>query len=238
MRKILFLLMAALAFVSCRVNTGKRVKGNGNVNSETRNVDQASRVKISGNFQVELVKGRPGVRIEADENLLRYIVTRNENGWLVIRSRENYRLRSEHPIRVFVSTDAVEAIHIAGSTKVRSAGKFDGSEKLDIDIAGSGEVDMNVNTPVVAVDIAGSGEVRLEGETRDATVDIKGAGSYDASQLLTEKTEVDITGSGEANVHADVSLDAHIIGSGTVYYRGNANVKSKTTGSGKIARMQ
>lgn len=234
MKNILLLATLVLAISSCRVNLGKRIKGNGNVTSESRDVDGFSRIKIRGGMTVELVHGASSVRVEADENLMRYIVTREEDGWLVIRTRDNVNLRSSKPIKVYVSADRISAVNIAGSGNLVGRGKFAGADKLDIDVAGSGDVTLDVNTPNVSVDIAGSGNVTLSGETRDARVNITGSGNYDAEELMTETTDIDIAGSGDATVHADQRLKADVLGSGNVYYRGKATVNSKSTGSGKV----
>jgi hypothetical protein len=132
----------------------------------------------------------------------------------------------------------INAIKVTGSGNVSARGKFSGAEKLDIDIAGSGEVDIEVNTPKVIVDIAGSGNLTLTGETRDAIVNLAGSGNYDGYGLLTENTKIDIAGSGEAFVHADISLDADLVGSGGVSYRGKATVKSNTLGSGRVKHVE
>jgi hypothetical protein len=237
MKKLLVALAVILSVTSCHVNFNKTIKGNGKMSSEERNVSDLSRIKIRGGVNVEVVPGGSSLRVEADDNLLRYIETKEEHGWLVIKTRDNVNLKSNHPIRVYVSTDVLTAINIAGSGHIKGAGKFNHGDKLDVDIAGSGDVSLDVNTPRVRVDIRGSGSVTLSGETRDANVDISGSGSYWAEYLLTENTDIDIKGSGDAKVHADNTLDASVLGSGSVYYRGKANVHTNTGGSGKVRAM-
>lgn len=237
MKHILLLMLIGLGLLSCRVGVGEKIKGNGKFTSEPRDVGRFSRVEVRGGISVELVPGQPSVRVEADENLLRHIITREENGWLIIRTKDHVRLRSSRPIRVYVSTEELSAVNIAGSGSVTGRGKFSGADKLDIDVAGSGNVDLDVNTPKVSVDIAGSGNVSLAGETRDARVNITGSGNYQAEDLMTENTDIDIAGSGDARLHADQTLKADVLGSGNVYYRGKASVRSQTTGSGKVKPM-
>lgn len=237
MKNISLLLFIGLSVLSCRVGVGEKIKGNGKITSETRDAGQFSRVEVRGGINVELVPGKPSVRVEADENLLRHIITKEENGWLVIRTRNYVRLRSSKPIRVYVSAEEITAVNIAGSGSLTGRGKFSGADRLNIDVAGSGNVDLDVNTPTVNVDIAGSGNVQLAGETRDARVNITGSGNYQAEELLTETTDIDITGSGDARIHADLNLKADVLGSGNVYYRGKASVRSQTTGSGKVKPM-
>jgi hypothetical protein len=237
MRKFLIGLTIILSVVSCHINLNKTIKGSGRMSSEERNVSDVSRIKIRGGINVEVVPGASSLTVEADDNLLRYIETKEENGWLVIKTKDNVNLKSNHKIRVYISTDMLTAINIAGSGYVKGAGKFSGAQKLDVDIAGSGDVVLAINTPKVRVDIRGSGSVTLSGETRDANVDIAGSGNYLAEDLFTENTDIDIKGSGDAKVHADNTLDASVLGSGSVYYRGKASVHSNTAGSGRVRAM-
>jgi hypothetical protein len=238
MKKTLSAVVIILIAASCHVNMSKTIKGNGRMTSEERSVSDLSRIKIRGGINVEVVPGVSLLKVEADENLLRYIETKEENGWIIIKTKDNFNLRSNHPIRVFISTDVISAVNIAGSGSLKGDGKFDGAGALDIDIAGSGDVTLAVNTPKVNVDIRGSGSVTLSGETRNASVDIAGSGNYMAENLLTESTDIDIKGSGDAKVHADNTLDANLLGSGSVYYRGKANVHTNTAGSGRVRPME
>ncbi len=238
MKSLLLISLIAITTFSCNVKMNKRIKGNGNVTTQTRTVDEVTRIKVRGGINVELVPGTStSVRVEADENLQRYIITDNEDGWLVVKTRDHVNLKSDNPIKVYVSADMINTINIAGSGNVQGKGKFTGANKLEIDVAGSGDVNMNVNTPRVIVDIAGSGNVILSGETKDARINIAGSGNYDAEELMTETTDIDIAGSGDAKVHADVSLKADVFGSGNIYYRGKANVRTNSTGSGKVKSM-
>jgi hypothetical protein len=238
MKKILSAVIVILVAASCHVNMNKTVRGNGRMTSEERSVSDLSRIKIRGGINVEVVPGASLLKVEADENLLRYIETIEENGWVIIKTKDNFNLKSNHPIMVFISTDLLSAVNIAGSGSLKGAGKFDGAGALDVDIAGSGDVTLAVNTPKVNIDIRGSGSVTLSGETRNATIDIAGSGNYMAADLLTENTDIDIKGSGDARVHADNTLDATLLGSGSVYYRGRASVHTNTAGSGRVRQME
>jgi len=100
MKKLLFALFILLVTISCRVNYNKTVRGNGNVSTENRSFTDLSRIKIRGGINVEVVPGAASLKVEADENLVRYIETREENGWIVIKTKDNTNLKSSNPIRV------------------------------------------------------------------------------------------------------------------------------------------
>jgi hypothetical protein len=235
MRYILFCI-GCLVLTSCH-NFNKTVKGNGDITKQSREIGNITKIKIEGGIDVELRQGSPSVKVEADDNLQSYVITREEHGWLVIKTKDHVNLKSDHTVKVYVSADMISAIRIAGSSNLVATGKFSGAEKMDIDVAGSGEVAIEVNTPKVMVNIAGSGKVTLTGDTRDADVDIAGSATYDAMNLLTENTNISMAGSGDATVFADISLKADLVGSGNVSYRGKATVKASSIGSGRVTRI-
>jgi len=234
MRNISLLFILFIACTSCHVNFNKRINGNGNNITESRKIDNISKVKIQGGIDVELQPGSAAVQVQADENLQEYIVTREEDGWLIVTTRDNVNLRSNNPIKVLVNADMVSAIKVTGSGNVIAKGKFSGADKMDIDITGSGEADIEVNTPKVLVDITGSGNVRVSGETKDADIEMRGSGNFNGGELMTENTSVSVMGSGNATVYADISLDATVRGSGNIFYKGKAEVKKHKSGSGSI----
>jgi len=238
MRNILF--YSGILFISgsCNIISSETVHGNGKMTSETRNVSGASRIESRGFFDIEIVKGTsPSVKIDADENLVPYIITRMEDGNLVIRTKEDISLSSDDKIKVTVTTDKLEEVEVAGSGNITSADKFDGSDHLKLSIAGSGDMKLQVNTPKVESSIAGSGNITLSGETKESKIEIFGNGDYNADGLQSENVTVQIAGSGSAKVFSSVNLDVNIAGSGDVYYKGTPSIKQTVAGSGSIKSM-
>lgn len=239
MRKILVLAVLATALsTSCNLVLDRTVTGNGNITTQERDVSNADRISSMGSFDIDIVYGSPAsVTIKADENLMPYIVTAMEEGKLVIRAKEHYNLRSDKGIRVTVVTDKLEEVQIAGSGNVKSSDKFSGSDHLKIGVAGSGDVELNINTPDIESSIAGTGNITLHGETRNSKIEIAGMGDYMAGDLMSENVEIHIAGSGNADVFAENKLEIHIAGSGDVNYRGKATVTQDIAGSGKITKI-
>ena len=234
----LLALVAVVSLTSCDMLFKKTIYGNGNTQTEERNVDGTDKIRSYGSFDVVIIQGsNSSVKVEADENLLPYIVTENKDGGLVIRAKENYNLSSDNKIKVTVTTDKLSEVEVAGSGNVRGEGKFIGSDHLKISIAGTGDISLEINTPEIDSHIAGTGNISLTGETKDSKIEIAGMGDYDAERLLSENVEIRIAGSGNAKVHAENSLDIHIAGSGNVDYSGSPNVKQEIAGSGKINKV-
>ena len=240
MKRILCLLaLIVITGTSCNWMGFRRIKGNGVLGTETRNISRAQNIKLAGSYDVEITQGPvTSVKVEADENIIPYIITREEDGYLVIKSRNNYSFSSEHDIKIYITTDKLEKLHLAGSGNIIGKNKFTGGSKLELKIAGSGDIKMEANTPDIEADIAGSGSITLAGETKDERIKISGVGDFNGDQLKAENANVKIAGSGNVKVFAEMNLDISIAGVGSVYYKGAANVKQHIAGSGEVKKIE
>lgn len=91
--------------------------------------------------------------------------------------------------------------------------------------------------PSLAVSIDGSGEVYAAGRTEAVDLDISGSGEADLSGLETRDADVDISGSGEAMVGPTGAARISISGSGDVELtRRPATLNQSISGSGDISQ--
>lgn len=230
------LLVFVLLGASCRF-MGKRVVGNRNVETEGRSVSSATKIKVMGGMDVILDSGATLVRVEAESNILPYIITNVDDGWLEIRMKRNISITTHDPIKVYITTPNVYSVQIGGSGNVTGNKKFYSDKPIKIDIGGSGNVSLQVHAPKVDANIGGSGNIEVSGETRDVDVSIGGSGNFRGEDLKAENAKVKIAGQGDVTVFADVNLQANIVGHGDIKYRGNASVNKKVVGSGSVTKL-
>lgn len=241
MKRIVFLLILAISVIvsSCNFMGYHRIHGNGHVITEERALARVEKIKLSGVLDMELSPApATSVKIEADENVLPYVITRMEDGFLVVRMRDHILLSDAHPIKVYVTTPRLEEVHLSGSGNITGKGRFTGADRLKAKVSGIGNIVMEVNTPEVDATINGSGSITLSGETRNEEIQISGIGDFHGDGLKAETAKVKISGSGNARLYADKSLDARIAGIGSVYYKGNPAISQKISGSGSIQKQE
>ncbi|WP_298732169.1 head GIN domain-containing protein [uncultured Chitinophaga sp.] len=229
--------ISAISLTSCNVTGQNRVKGSGNVTKEERSVDAFSELSVRGSMDVYLTQGpSKAAVIEAEDNLIPYIEFDRDGDKLIIRERRNTNIRATRAIKIYLTTPELESIGLAGSGNIKLENKFSNNTHMKLNVSGSGNLSGAINSPEVDANIAGSGNITVEGESRDLEVDIAGSGNFRGQQLLSEKAEVTIAGSGDASVHASVNLEAKIAGSGDVHYKGSPQVNSKIAGSGSVKK--
>jgi hypothetical protein len=234
----LVLVISAVALSSCFYFDGERVRGNGDVKTEERSLSDFNGIESHGSFDVYLTTDSSySVKVEADENLLDYIVTEVDGRELEIRTRRGYSLRPSETVKVYVSAPRFRVVNSSGSGNVYGKNAILSDDDLEVGISGSGNIDLDVKAGKVSADIAGSGSITLDGEADAIRSSIAGSGDIKAANLRTREAKVHIAGSGNAALQATDKLDVEIAGSGDVRYSGEAKVNSHIAGSGSVRKI-
>jgi len=239
MNKLFVLLFVAfVSFSSCRFVTGQRIRGNGNVRTETRFPGSFKSVASHGSFDVFVSSGEQAVKIEAEENLLPYIETYVEGYTLHVETKDNYWLSPGRKVKIFVSCPDYESIRSYGSGDIIGESKITNSSKLELGVNGSANIKMEIDAPEINTETNGSGDIYLKGETKSFEGEIHGSGDIKALDLRSGDATIKIYGSGDADVFVEGKLDVHVAGSGDVNYRGNAQISSSVAGSGRVKKVE
>ncbi len=219
MKKILvislcFLLLLTTA-CSITINGPTTVRGSGNIKSETRSVSGFTGVQLSSSADVEISFGdTESVSVEADDNLLPYIRTYVRAGTLVIDTQTLTSISTSSQVRVTIVMKSLEQAAVAGSGNITIS---------------------DLNAQDVAFNLPGSGKITASGTANGVTITLNGSGDIDCGALQAKSANVKIFGSGNITVNVSDSLNATILGSGNIQYRGNpSNVTKSISGSGNI----
>ncbi len=226
-----------LLLSSCSNFMGKRIRGNGKISTETRTAATFTGVKVSGAIDLYVSTGATAaIRVDADENLLKYIIVENEGDMLKIRTKNGVNLKPSRAIRVYVSAPAFSRLEASGACDIYTENKIVNQGTMQVDLSGASDARLELNAPRVNVDVSGAGSVTLKGETRDFNVDGSGSTDIKCYELLAENTKVDISGAGSAEVFASIKLDVEVTGAADVKYKGNATVNQRVSGAGSVKK--
>jgi hypothetical protein len=213
MKKILIIsLVGILVFSSCNWH---KIRGNGSIKTETRDVAAFENVKCDGGYDVQInCQEKQSLTIETDENLLSRIKTEVHNNTLHIDTKG-----------ILFPTDGIRiTISVPNITEFTANGSTDG----DIN---------NINNNTLEIGINGSGKLHLNGKSGTVKINTSGSSKIDATSLISEDSDIQINGSGNIQVYAANSVSVQINGSGTVKYKGEPkSVNQQINGSGKIIK--
>lgn len=229
--RLLLSILFLLALNACNCITGE-----GDVISEERQVSAFTKIKLSAATKVILRQDSVfHLKIDGQANILDLLKTEVRSKTLSIDF--GFRcVRDAKDVTIYLSMPRLEGIDVSGSGKVICLRKFR-TQDLELDISGSGEIIIDLSAREIESGVNGSGEIEITGTTKKHTIDINGSGQVYAYDLRSSDTRVKISGSGDAKVFAVGSLNASVLGSGSVYYKGNPDVRTKINGSGKVQKI-
>ena len=235
MKKLFFMLAAAAALLTS--SSCKKVVGEGDLQTETRNITDFSGVSASIGGKI-YYKIDPVYKVEitAQRNILDVIEATKTSGHLLLKVKEGVRIKSNEEITVNISAPTADYLHLSGTGDLAVIGNIN-AVNLDMAISGTGNITVqSVSvTDKINANISGTGDITVQsGVAKNEDLRISGSGKLFIDGVIAEKATTTISGSGDMQVNLSQALDATISGSGSVYYRGHPLISTSISGSGKV----
>lgn len=199
------------------------ISGNSILDSLHQEISKFDTIEVLGPFEITLQKGnRHKITIVGESNLIPYVEFDVNKNKLVLRTSNNKRLdsKTDNPIHITLTAKELSEIYVLGSSKISSSNSLF-SKHLLLELIGSGEIQLPVNSQTVSVHITGSGHIHLHGSCKTIKGKITGSGHLHSEELKTEKSFLRLTGSGQANINCSDKIKAMIDGTADVVYTGN-----------------
>src|SRR5207253_8908639 len=113
------IILLAFIFSSCDM-----INGSGHIQIEKRNVGQFDGVQASGSMDIEVTEGENvSLEVEADDNILRYIITEVNDGLLDVYFKLNISFNNTHT-KVYVTAPGLKRLFVKGSGNIVSKNKI------------------------------------------------------------------------------------------------------------------
>lgn len=179
------------------------------------------------------------VEIECDDDRFDEIEFDYSGDKLVIKNEDKWSWfsSSKSKVTIYVTMKDISRLSVSGSGDMIGKNKIS-TEDLELNVSGSGDIELELSSDEVDLRISGSGSVRLNGTSNKMDARISGSGKVKAEDMEVKRFKASISGSGTCYITASEEINASISGSGTVYYSGNPDkVVSNSSGSGKVRKM-
>ncbi len=136
-------------------------------------------------------------------------------------------------MKIFITMPEVDYLRVSGSGSIISNGELVVGD-IEIRISGSGDIDVELNADDIEARTSGSGTMRLFGVADELEYRVSGSGDLLAFDLEVRRADIQISGSGDAEVNVAEFLKVRISGSGDVIYLGNPTIDATVSGSGEV----
>ena len=255
------LLSAVFACFTTLMFAADDIKGMGNLTTKVYDIESFDEIELSGPVKFYYVQSESDastLEVTIDENLISFLKIGTEDRKLTVEVMKG--------INIFPTTYTIRASSKwLKSVKVETTGGFYATSELtgsvmELKATGGGLVELmkavkvgkldllssgsgNVVVPNLASDeleckLSGSGSITVKGKTPKATYSITGSGILNTYECIVADIICKITGSGVAKVHPTEKMKVNIIGSGNVFYKGEANITQRILGGGAIEAVK
>lgn len=231
MKKILVIILVSLYCSACH-----EVNGSGNIVSEDRTPGNFTGVEAGGAFEIELQnENTTRVRVEADDNLIKFIETSVDGNTLKINFKRRMSINNGH-FKVYVSAPEINYINMSGAATAKIKDVLQNSDKIKLEASGASTITGKFDVPTLESDASGAATIDITGRTKKYIADGSGSANTKASMLRSETTEVTASGAASLHVFSSVSLTANASGASNIHYKGGGSTVIKTSGAASIQK--
>lgn len=228
--KAIIVAIVALLFSSCnQVFNG--IKGNGNVQTEKRNItEKFTKISVSRGLDVIVEQSDVVfVEVEADENLLKHITTKVVNGTLEISSDENIYNAEAETVRV--KMPMLESVETTSGSTLNSKGVLTGSD-LAVKASSGSEIEVSTEYDNISSESTSGSNITLSGKALKFKAASSSGSEIDADGLLANDVNAQATSGSSVGAHPLVSLNAKASSGASVDYSGHPKTIEKEETSG------
>ncbi|MFH1049964.1 MAG: head GIN domain-containing protein [bacterium] len=239
MKKYVHILAIALTtclMLSCTASN-TCLEGAGNLETQIRDLSSFESVSFMTAGNVFISQGDvQSVSVEANKDLIGKILTKVENGTLVINSDEKI---CPEKLNIYITMKELNSFKLFGTGNMYNFTPLN-SEEINLKVSGSGNINFtDISAYKVGFLIMGSGNINVNGIANTAVMELNGSGNINAVELNSQYCDILVSGSGNTETLVNKELNVKIQGSGNVKYYGNPEkIKMDAVGSGKLKKIK
>ncbi len=205
---IIFLIQftVTVGCVGKHIDEGKRI-------TKTFEIKEFTKLDVSDAFKIIVNVGKDAsLKITAGENIIPYINVKNIGDKLAIDFKDN--LQNIGEVLVEITVKELKNVALSGACKIKIYG---------------------ISTESFVLDMSGACNGEISGQVKELEVDLSGATNLDASKLISESVEIEVSGASKADIYASKSVNAEASGASNITILGDPKeVETDVTGASNI----
>ncbi len=202
--------------------------------TEERDVPEFDAVDVAAGIGVTVDIGpRKPLRVDADDETIKFVETRVENGALHIGFKPHGNWSGEHRVQVSVQTPRLRALAASGGASVRAT--FTPAEVTGIEASGGSDVRARgIDAARLSVQGSGGSVFDLEGRADMLKLELSGGSEVHSPDLAVADMDVRGSGGSRGELRVDGRIRGSLSGGSELHVRGNARAKVATSGGSSV----
>lgn len=219
--KFIIPLLIAVLFSSCNVDFSiSGVKGNGNVTTEKRlsNIE-FTKINASEGLNVFLTKSTStAVKVQADANIQKLIITEVKDGVLYINTSETIgKVQSK---KVLVNFTYLNEINSSSGADIHTT-NFILSDNISLNASSGSDQNIAVKATNINCSASSGADIKLKGNTTSITSDASSGANINAEKLTAKNCVTNASSGADINLNCTQSIEAVASSSADIVYSGN-----------------
>ena len=231
--RVIIATIVALLLTSCRydIDLGNGIDGNGNVITEKRIINESfTKIEVSRGIEVIVEQdSNTAIEVEADDNIIKHITTKVENGVLVISTDESIDSAEAETVRV--KTAVIKGLEASSGSNISSKSTLKGTN-IAVKSSSGSEIEATLEYDSVKSESTSGSEITLSGKTLKLQSHSSSGSEINASNLLVNDVIAEASSGSSTTVNPLVSLNAKASSGSSINYRGTPKTISKEENSG------
>jgi len=213
------------------------VKGNGKIVTDERQLSDFNKIDLSGAFYIVLNKGEVNqVKIETDENILKYVKSEVEKNTLKLFLDKTVTKPTK--LNVTITYKELVSLESSGASKITGNSEIS-CEQFSLKTTGASDIKLTFSVKELNTNSSGAGCLNLSGFADKQNIDLSGAATYNAFELLSNFAKTDLSGACTAKINVKNEINGELSGACSIQYKGNIPVKNVSiTGVGSISKSE
>lgn len=233
----LIVLLLTLSLTSCNGNLNliDGIDGSGNVVTEKRNIETPfTKIQASTGIEVILEQGSPSeVEVEVDDNLMKYIVTRVENGTLIVKIDGNINTMESAIVRV--KTKTIEGLESSSGASIKTINKLSGTS-VALKTSSGSTIQADLEYEKVSCESTNGSEIKVSGKALTLDTKSSSGSEINAKELASNEITAQSTSGSSTTVNPIVLLKAKASsGSSIDYVKEPKKVVKEETSGGSVS---
>lgn len=229
---ILWILVGAVSAGTCLA----QVNGNGKVVKETRQLSGFKAISVKTAIHLFVSQGsEEKVVVEADENILPYLITKVSEGKLEIFIKGN--INNSKEINAYVTVKQLNELEASSAAKIKSDGKLE-SEDLRISATSGSAVEVGVNCKSLEIKSSSGSASVITGSAASLRAEGSSGSAIVTSDLKAEKGELDASSGAALVVLVTKEVRARASSGGQISVTGNPASRDTDSSSGGSVRFK
>lgn len=236
--KIITLCIITISMVSCttRFDLGDSIKGSGNVVTEVRKTAPFTKVIVNNGLECEVTySDNLLVTVEADDNVIKGIITKVENGTLEITSDyDNYINVTSRKVKV--SMPRIDDLESTSGSSLQSMNKLLATN-LNLSSSSGSAMNVTAEAEKIVLDSSSGSNLNVSGLALKVISSSSSGSQIEARNLAANEVFAESSSGSSTEIKCIVSFNGNASSGSEINYYGNPkNVKVEESSGGSISK--